>query len=299
MAADLLAVRAFLAVASAGGFRDAAHATGISASGLSSSVKRLESQLGVRLFNRTTRSVVPTEAGSRLLMRLRVAMSDVEAALDYANDFREQLSGTLRLNVPLNVARLILPRLLPGFLRMHPGVHVDVVAEHGFVDILQSNCDAGIRYGERLTKNMISVPIGPVNQRFATAAAPAYLQQRGYPSHPDDLLKHDCLPGRSANGAPPVWEFEREGERVRVEPTGPLTIDVTAMDLAVSAAVDGCGIVHLFEDWLTPLFDSGALQAVLTPWWQSFEGPLLYYHGRDHVPGPLRAFIAYVEGHRW
>lgn len=299
MKADLNAVRAFVAVATAGGFRDAAHATGVSASGLSSSVKRLEGQLGIRLLNRTTRRVVPTQEGGELLERLKLAFDGLDAALDQASAHREGVVGTLRLNVPINVARLVLTRLLPGFIDAHPGVRVEIVAEHGIVDILQIGCDAGIRYDERLTKNMLAVPIGPARQRFATVAAPSYLARHGRPHHPHDLLQHACLPGRSSGGAPPVWEFERGGEIVRVEPDGPLTVDVNAMDLAVSAAVDGCGVVHLFEDWLKPLLDSGALEPVLEPWWQSFSGPLLYYYGREHVPAPLKALIEYVEQHRW
>ena len=299
MIADFSAARAFVAVATARGFRDAAQATGISASSLSGAVKRLESQLGLRLLNRTTRSVVTTEAGAHLLERLQAAMADVEAALDRANDYRETPSGTIRLNVPINVARLVLPHILPGFVKAYPGVRVEIVAEHEFVDILAAGCDAGIRYDERLTKNMVSVPIGPQQQRFATAASPSYLVARGQPEHPNDLLSHSCLPGRLGNGALVTWEFEREGKIIRIEPAGPLAIDVNAVDLAVSAAIDGCGIVHLFEEWLRPAVDSGALEPVLEPWWQSFRGPFLYYHGQDHVPAPLKAFVGYVQEHRW
>jgi DNA-binding transcriptional LysR family regulator len=299
MMADLSAARAFVEVANAGGFREAAKTTGLSASSLSGAVKRLESQLGLRLLNRTTRKVVPTEAGTHLLERLAQAMADVEAALDRANDYRASPSGTIRLNVPVNAARLVLPHILPGFLAAYPGVTVEVVAEHGVVDILAAGCDAGIRYDERLTKNMVAVPIGPARQRFATAASPAYLARHGRPQHPNDLLDHRCLPGRRGNGVPAPWEFERDGELIRIEPVGPLVLDVNAIDLAVSAAIDGCGIVHLFEDWLRPALDSGALEPVLEPWWQSFSGPFLYYHGRDHVPAPLKVLIGYVQDHRW
>jgi DNA-binding transcriptional LysR family regulator len=299
MPADLSAARAFVAVATAGGFRGAAQATGISASSLSGAVKRLESRLGVRLLNRTTRSVVTTEAGGRLLDQLQAAMADMEAALDRASDYRATPNGTLRLNVPLNAARLVLPRLLPGFVEAFPSVRVEIVAEHGFVDILAAGCDAGIRYDERLTKNMVAVPIGPGRQRFATAAAPSYIARRGRPAHPSDLLDHACLAGRFGNGGPVPWEFERDGEIVRIEPAGPIAVDVTAIDLAVAAAIDGCGVVHLFEDWLRPAIDAGALEPVLEPWWQGFGGPFLYYHGREHVPAPLKAFIDYVQAHRW
>ena len=299
MAADFSAVRAFVAVATAGGFRDAAAAIGISASSLSGAVTRLASQLGVRLLNRTTRSVVTTEAGGHLLKRLQAAMAEVEAALDSANDYREAPSGTIRLNVPVNAARLVLPRLLPGFVRAFPGVRVEVVAEHGLVDILAAGCDAGIRYDERLTKNMVAVPIGPARQHFATAASPAYLARHGRPQHPNDLLDHACLPARFGSGVLAPWEFERDGENIKIEPAGPIVIDVNAIDLAVSSAIEGFGIVHLFEDWLRPAIDSDALEPVLEPWWQSFSGPFLYYHGRDYVPAPLKAFIDYVQKNRW
>jgi len=112
------------------------------------------------------------------------------------------------------------------------------------------------------------------------------------------LLAHDCLP-TSLGGAPAAWEFERAGDIIRLEPAGPLAVDPNAADLAVSAAVQGCGIVHLFEDWLRPALDGGALEPVLEPWWQNFNGPLLYYHGRDHVPAPLKAFVGYIQQHRW
>lgn len=253
----------------------------------------------MRLLNRTTRSVSTTEAGARLLYRLQAAMTDMEAALEHANDYREEPKGTLRLNVPLGVASLVLPRILPNFVRSFPEIRVEVVAEHQLVDILDAGCDAGIRYDERLTKNMVSVPIGPARQRFATAASPAYLARHGTPQHPQDLLDHACLAASVRGGAALPWEFERDGEIVVVEASGPLLADVNALKLAVAAAVEGCGIVHLFEDWLHPEISSSALVPVLEPWWQSFKGPSLYYHGREHVPACLRAFISFVQNSRW
>lgn len=171
-----------------------------------------------------------------------------------------------------------------------------MVAEDGFVDVLAAGCDAGIRYDERLEQDMIAVPIGPREQRFATAAAPAYLDRHGRPEHPRDLLGHLCLRGRHASGVAYPWEFERDGETVRVDPTGPLLVTAgTAADLAVEAAVAGLGVIHLFEDWLRPHLDSGALEPVLEPWWERFSGPFLYYPGRRLVPAPLRAFVDFVR----
>ena len=295
MAADLGDLNAFVAVARAGGFREAARASSNSASSLSEAVRRLETKLGVRLLNRTTRSVAPTEAGARLLDRLGPALLEVEAAVDVVNGFRDRPAGTLRLNVPVVAARLVLPRIVPAFLAAYPDITLDVIAEDTFVDLLAAGCDAGIRYDERLEQDMIAIPIGPREQRYATAASPAYLARRGHPEHPRDLLDHACLRGRFASGAMHAWEFERDGEVVKVDPTGPLIVRIgAATDLAVDAAVGGSGVIHLFEDWLRPYFDSGALVPVLEPWWQNFSGSFLYYPGRRYLPTPLRAFVDFI-----
>ncbi|MET0292124.1 MAG: LysR family transcriptional regulator [Steroidobacteraceae bacterium] len=296
MAAELSDLAAFVAVARARGFRDGARVSGASASSLSEAVRRLEAQLGVRLLNRSTRSVVPTEAGARLLERLGPALDEVGAALDVVNQFRDRPTGTLRLNVPMSAARLVLPRIVPPFLAAYPDIQLEVIAEDSFVDMLAAGCDAGIRYEERLEKDMIAIPIGPREQRFAAAAAPSYLDRHGRPQHPRDLLTHACIRGRFASGAMTEWEFERDGELVKVEPTGPLIVRVgAATDLAIDAAVAGTGILHLFEDWLRPQLDSGALEPVLEPWWQRFSGPFLYYPGRRQLPAPLRAFVDFVK----
>src|ERR1700741_3416083 len=222
MKVDLADLNAFMAVARAGGFRDGARASGASASALSEAVRRLEAQFGVRLLHRTTRSVAPTEAGERLLERLGPALSEVEAALDVVNGFRDRPAGTLRLNVPVSAVRLVLPAIVPQFLAAYPEIRLEVIAEESFVDVLAAGCDAGIRYDERLEQDMIAVPIGPRVQRFAAAAAPAYLDRHGRPKHPRELLGHACLRGRFSSGTTAPWEFERDGEVVCVETTGPL-----------------------------------------------------------------------------
>ena len=296
MRVDISDLNAFLAVARARGFREGARGCGGSASGLSEAVRRLEAQLGVRLLHRTTRSVAPTEAGQRLLDRLGPALTEIEAALDVLDGFRDRPAGLLRLNVPVSAARLVLPAVVPPFLAAYPDIRLEVVTEESFVDVLAAGCDAGIRYDERLEQDMIAVPIGPRHQRFATAASPAYLARHGRPEHPRDLLAHACLRGRFASGAAPPWEFERRGEVVRVDPPGPLTLRVGgAMDLAIDAAIAGTGIIHLFEDWLRPHLTGGALKPVLEPWWQVFSGPFLYYPGRRLLPAPLRAFVDFIK----
>jgi DNA-binding transcriptional LysR family regulator len=243
--------------------------------------------------------VAATEAGARLAERLAPALDEIHAALDVVNSFRDRPMGTLRLNVPATAARLVLPPIIGPFLTAYPDIRLEVVVEDSFVDVLAEGCDAGIRYDERLEQDMIAIPIGPRVQRFATAAAPAYLDRHGRPQHPRDLLDHACLRGQFASGAIPAWEFERDGEIVRVDPTGPLLVRLgAAADLAVQGAVDGLGIIHLFEESLRPHLDSGALEPILEPWWQSFTGPFLYYPGRRHLPSPLRAFVDFVKTRR-
>ncbi|OHV84741.1 LysR family transcriptional regulator [Rhizobium sp. LCM 4573] len=289
-------LEAFVAVARAGGFRDAARLSGASASSLSEAVRRLETKLGVRLLNRTTRSVIATEAGRGLLERVGPAFDEMEAALDVVNGYRDRPVGSLRLNVPASAARLVLPHIVPEFLKAYPDVRLEVMTDESFVDVLKAGCDAGIRYEERLEQDMIAVPIGPRVQCFAAAASPAYLDRHGRPEHPRDLLNHACVRHRFSSGRMPPWEFEKDGELVAVDPTGPLIVQAGgASDLAIDAAVQGLGVVSLFEQWLRPYLESGALEPVLEPWWPRFSGPFLYYPGRRLVPAPLRAFIDFIK----
>ncbi|MCI0997511.1 LysR family transcriptional regulator [Pseudomonas sp. ICMP22404] len=296
---DIQDLLSFVAVVNAKGFREGARLSGKSASSLSDAVRRMETRLGVRLLNRTTRSVVPTEAGARLMERIVPALGEVESALDVVNEFRDRPSGTLRLNVPVSAATLVLPSIITPFLKSYPDIRLEIITEESFVDMLAAGCDAGIRYDDRLEQDMIAIPIGPRVQRFATAASPAYLQARGRPAHPRDLLQHACLRGKFPSGAMPLWDYERDGETVSVDPGGPLVFRVAgAVDLAIKAALDGLGVIYLFEDWLKPYLDSGALVPVLEPWWQGFSGPYLYYPGRRYLPSPLRAFVDFINENR-
>jgi DNA-binding transcriptional LysR family regulator len=296
MKVDLGDLSAFVAVVRAQGFREAARVTDGSASGLSDAVRRLETKLGVRLLNRTTRSVVPTEAGRSLMARLDPVLSEVDSALDAVNGFRDAPTGTLRLNVPVSAARLVLPSIIPPFLAAYPEIRLEVIADESFVDVLAAGCDAGIRYEERLEQDMVALPIGPRVQRMAVAASPAYFARRGRPAHPRELLEHACIRARFASGALIHWQFERDGETVKIDPSGPLLVQVGgAIDLAVDVAVAGTGLVYLFEDWLKPDIERGLLEPVLEPWWPSFSGPFLYYPGRRLLPAPLRAFVDFVR----
>jgi DNA-binding transcriptional LysR family regulator len=290
---DLADLDAFAAVARHRSFRGAAAVRGVSPSSLSEAVRRLETSLGVRMLNRTTRSVTPTEAGARLLERLVPALGEVAAALDVVNGFRDATSGTLRLNVPTIVAVLVLPEILAAFHQAYPGVTVEVTAEDTFIDVLAAGYDAGIRYDERLEQDMIAVPIGPRTQRFAAAASPGYLAARGVPRHPRDLLEHACIRHRFASGAMAMWEFEKDGKTVRIKPEGLLVANT--LPLEVGAAIGGMGVICTFEEALAPALASGQLVPVIEDWWQSFSGPFLYYQSRRHMPATLRAFVDYVK----
>ncbi|HEY8290561.1 MAG TPA: LysR family transcriptional regulator [Acetobacteraceae bacterium] len=291
---ELADLDAFVAVARARSFRGAATLRGVSASSLSEALRRIESRLGVRLLNRTTRSVTLTDAGSRLLDRLAPALGEIAGALDAVNSFRDSPMGTLRLNVPTIVARHILPSIVSRFLAAHPGIVLEVTANDTFIDVLAAGFDAGIRYEERIERDMIALPIGPRVQRFAAAGAPAYFAARGRPEHPRDLLEHACIRHRFASGVTAPWEFERGGEIIRISPDGPLI--ATTTDLEVSAAESGLGLIYTFEEFVQSALERGALVPILRDWWQSFSGPFLYYPSRSHMPAPLRAFVDFIKG---
>lgn len=193
--------------ARARGFREASRIGGRSYSSLCDAVKRLESDLGLRLLHRTTRSVLPTEVGRILIERLGPAFPDIGSALDQATSHGNRAAGSLKFNVPASAARLVLPRVVPAFLMAYPDIRLEIVTDENFIDIIESGCDAGIRYDERLEHDMIAVPIGPREQRFALAASPEYLAARGTPKTPQDLLVHDYIRDRFAGRAIPAWEF--------------------------------------------------------------------------------------------
>lgn len=290
---DLDDLDAFTAIVRAGGFRTAAARRGVSASALSEALRRLEAKLGVRLVNRTTRAVTLTDAGSQLYERLVPALGEVSAAVDAVNAFRDSPIGTLRLNVPTIVARMFLPPLVTRFLAEHPGVRMEVSADDTFIDVLAAGFDAGVRYDERLEKDMIAVPLGPRQQRFVLAGAPSYFASRGRPKHPSEMLDHPVVRHRFASGVSHPLEFEKDGKIIRVVPDGPLVSN--AIELEVAAAVAGLGLIETFEDFLAPHLKSGALESVLDEWLPPFSGPFLYYHSRRHMPGPLRAFVDFLK----
>lgn len=284
---------AFTAVAAARSFRAAAKKRGVSASSLSEALRRLEARLQVRLLNRTTRSVTLTEAGTRLLDRLTPALGEIAGALDQVNEMRDNPAGTLRLNVPTIVAREILPPIVGRFLRAHPAISLEVTAEDGFVDVLAAGFDAGVRYEERVERDMIAIPIGPRRQRYVTAAAPDYLARRGIPQHPRDLLEHACIRHRFASGISLAWEFGEGEAAITIAP--PTVVTANAIDLELGAALDGLGVIRTFEEFVAPAIAAGRLMPILDDWTTSFSGPFLYYASRRHMPAPLRAFVDFLK----
>lgn len=284
---------AFMAVARERNFRAAARKRQVSASSLSEALRRLEERLGVRLLNRTTRSVTLTEAGEQLMERLSPALGEVTSALDQIGRFRDSATGTLRLNVATVVAKVVLPDIVADFLKAYPGITLEVIADDSFIDVLAAGFDAGVRYDERLEKDMIAVPIGPRRQRFVTAASPAYLLAHGEPRHPRDILDHICIHHRFASGRVATWEYERGDEVVRISPQARVTSNT--LELEIGAAVAGLGIIATFEEFLAPALATGQLVPILQDWAPEFPGPYLYYASRHHMPPPLRAFIDFIK----
>lgn len=289
-------LEAFASVAVARSYRGAASLRGVSASALSEAVRRLETKLGTRLLNRTTRSVTPTDAGQRLLDRLSPMLTDLAGALDEVRSSDSAPAGRLRINVPTIVARLFLPEIVVPFLLAHPGIVMEVAAHDAFIDVFAAGFDAGVRYDESLDLDMIAIPLGPRTQRFCAAASPDYIAERGMPRHPSDLMSHRCIRHRFESGRLSSWEFERAGEVIRINP--PETLIATSLELEVAAARGGLGVIATFEDFLRPHLASGELVEVLADWQQPFSGPFLYYPSRRHMPAPLRAFVDWVKaGH--
>jgi DNA-binding transcriptional LysR family regulator len=293
-AASLDDLRVFLAVSDAGGFRAAAKRLGQSPSTVSETISRLEERLGVPLFNRTTRSIMLTEAGRALATRTAPLLAEARSALDEAANSQSTVRGRLRLNVPGAVMFDILPPLIDRYMAAYPEVRLELVVEDRLVDITAADCDAGIRYGEHLELDMIAIPIGPRHQQAALAAAPSYLERFGAPAHPSDVLNHDCIRIRIAGAAVGAWEFERGSETLTVDPPARLIVSTAGAQASIDLATRGRGLIYTFRNWLDPYFREGTLVPVLEPWWPRYEGPRLYFSSR-FMPAPLRAFVDLVS----
>ncbi|GAB1582328.1 LysR family transcriptional regulator [Phyllobacterium phragmitis] len=285
---DLADLNAFAAVARHRSFKRAADELGLSPSAVSHMMRALERRLGVRLLHRTTRSVSLTEPGEHLLARLAPALRDVDLALEELDPFRGSPSGTVRINAPEAAARLLLERVVPAVLERYPEVAVDIVAEGRLVDIVAEGFDAGVRLGESVPQDMIGVRFGGA-VRFLAVASPDYLARSGVPHIPDDLRAHACIRHRMPSGKLYRWEFERHGEEIRIDVPGRLTLD--RIELMVEAAERGLGIAYVPEHAIAAQLTEGTLKPVLEDWCPPIPGLILYYPGRRHLPGSLRAFI--------
>ena len=289
-------IAVFLAVLDAGGFRAAASRLGVAPSKVSTTISRLERQIGAPLLLRTTRSIRATEQGRMLADRVAPHLAEVSAAFVEIASSADRIKGRLRLNVPGAVMPDILPPLLAGFQRAHPEVEVEIVMENDLVDIIAADCDAGVRYGGALAKDMISVPIGPRVQQIALAASPAYLAERGHPETPADLMAHDAIRYSLRDGALVPWVLTKGDDTMNVDPVRRLTLSVGALDSGLSYARLGMGVIGTFRNWLEDDFEAGTLAPVLADWWPILEGPRLYDPSR-FSPAPLRAFIAFCRDH--
>ena len=288
-AADL---SVFLCTAQQLNFSKAAIELGLTPSALSHSVKALENRLGVRLFNRTTRSVALTEAGERLYARLKPAFRDIDDALEDLNHFRDKPSGNLRITSGRQACELVLLPIASEFLLAYPDIRLEVVESDALLDIVASGFDAGVRFGDRLEADMVSLPIGPP-LRSVVVGSPVFFQRHVAPQKPEDLHDLPCIRHRFPSGSMYRWEFEHGGIAQDIEVNGPLTLgDVSLM---VGPALQGLGLAYVFENMVSEHLTSGRLIEVLADWCPYYPGLHLYYPSRRHVPAPLKAFIDFVR----
>ncbi|OJH42008.1 LysR family transcriptional regulator [Cystobacter ferrugineus] len=287
-----IALSPFLAIATHRSFRRAAVELGVSPSALSHSLRGLEEQLGVRLINRTTRSVALTEAGERLFARIRPAFRDIRDALEELNAFRGQPMGTLRINAARTSAQLALLPVVTRFARAYPDVRVEIRVDDGLSDIVAEGFDAGVRLGENLAADMLAVSLGP-RQRSAVVASPEFFTRHAVPRTPWELRELPCIRYRFLSGVFYRWEFERDGEEVTVEVDGPLTLG--DQGFMIDAALDGLGLAYVFEELVRTLLEQGRLVRVLEDWCPDYPGFFLYYPSRRQLPVALRAFIDFTR----
>jgi DNA-binding transcriptional LysR family regulator len=288
----LLELNAVIAVSAHKSFRSAAAELGLSPSALSHAIATLEQRIGVRLFNRTTRSVSLSEAGEQFIARVRPALVEISAAMEEVDKFRATPTGTLRINTSADAARLLLTPFVLEFLRRYPDMQVDLVTEGRLVDIVADGFDAGVRLQEAVPQDMIAVPCSPPF-RMAVVGSRSYFKNRSRPVVPGDLHRHSCIRTRLPSGTLWRWEFEKRGEEVAVDVAGPLTLD--NHDLMLQAALKGAGLAYMSEWGVSNELASGRLVRVLEDWTPPYPGLCVYYSGHRHVPAGLQAFIAVVR----
>lgn len=284
----LVELDAVLAIARRRSFRAAALDLEMSTTALSNAVGKLERQLGVRLFNRTTRSVSLTDAGRDFAERVGPALQDIHDAMNAARSQQEIPSGTLRINAFATAAREILSPLILKFLKLYPQVQIDLVTEGRLVDVVAEGFDFGVRSRDLVPSDMIAVPLGPA-RRNVVVGSPAYFQTHGKPLVPPDLLHHACLRIRLPNGAPYRWQFEKNGQPAQIDVAGPITLDEAS--LSRIALLEGAGIGYVMESDVRDDLEAGRLEMVLEDWTPQFAPLALYYPGRRHPSAAFKAFI--------
>jgi DNA-binding transcriptional LysR family regulator len=290
--AGLIELQAVLAVATHHSFRRAAVALGMSPSALSHAVAALEQRMGVRLFNRTTRSVSLSEAGEQFVARVRPALGEISAAMEAANAFRDSPTGTLRINTSEGAASMILEPILLEYVRRYPEMRLDVVTEGRFVDIVAEGFDAGVRLTDDVPQDMVAVRCTG-KLRFVVVGSPAYFEAHGTPRIPEDLVRHACIRSRLPSGTLYRWEFEKRGQERRIEVDGPLGLD--NHHLMVAAATDAMGLIWTSAWNVRQHLADGRLVSVLDDWCPAFDGLSVYYPAHRHMSAGLRAFVDLVR----
>jgi DNA-binding transcriptional LysR family regulator len=288
MQTGLFELNAVAAISAHRSFRAAATELGISPSALSHAIAGLEKRLGVRLINRTTRSVALSQAGERFLARVSPALREIEGAMEDVNAFRDTPAGTLRINAKERAAHQILRPVVAKYLRRYPDMQVELTMEGRAIDIVAEGFDAGIRLAESVPQDMVAIPCGP-DSRFIVVGAPAYFDRASVPRSPADLLAHECIRRRMPGGKLYRWEFEKRGEEIALDVPGRLTLDNDG--LMVEAAAEGLGVAFVSDFWVTGHLAAGTLRAVLEDWTPPFPGLRLYYPPHRHMTAGLRAFV--------
>ena len=289
---SLTDLNAFVAVATHRNFRRAADVLGVSHSALSHAMRALESNLGTRLLNRTTRSVSLTQDGERLLARLVPVLSDLNIVLGDVAAARGRPSGVVRINATEGAIRLLLQTVVPRFHLLYPDVELDLVAEGQLIDIVERGFDAGVRFGEAVPKDMVAVRLG-ADIRFLAVASPSYLAEFPALKTPDDLHQHRCIRQRLPSGKRYRWEFMKHDQEISIDVPGPLTLDNN--HLMVQAAADGLGIAYVPELYASEFLETGRLVAVLEDWCPFIPGLVLYFPNNRHMPPALRALVDVVK----
>ncbi len=282
-------LHAVIAIARRASFRVAALDLAMSTTALSNAVAKFEASLGVRLFNRTTRSVSLTDAGRVFIDQIGPAMQDIHGALDAVRSRQQTPSGTLRINAFAMAARQIISPLVLEFLSLYPQVHIDLVTEGRLVDIVAEGFDLGVRVADLVPTDMISVSLG-LPQRYAVVGSPAYFEKHDGPIVPPDLLGHSCIRVRLPNGALFRWQFEKGGQTAQIDVNGPITLD--EVSLSRTAVLQGIGLGFFMEQDVRADIEAGRLVRALEDWTPPFAGLCLYYPGRRNPSAALKAFIS-------